>query len=149
MSDSVITAVSSLFAGSIARSITHPIDTIKAKLQVQQGSEKVEFTSMRDAVKVTLRNESIRGLYQGLPIAVVGSLPACVLYFVSYEGSKTALLNYPKINDNKFLAYLTSGMIAETVACAIFVPVDVIKERLQVQSNMKSYKYNGGVDAIR
>ena len=40
-------------------------------------------------------------------------------------------------------------MFAETVACIIFVPVDVIKERRQVQSDLKSVDYKGDVDAIR
>lgn len=32
------------------------------------------------------------------------------------------------------MAYLASGMIAEACCCIVFVPVDVVKERLQVQS---------------
>lgn len=40
-------------------------------------------------------------------------------------------------------------MIAETFSCMIFVPIDVIKERLQVQSNLKLYNYKGGLDALR
>ena len=31
----------------------------------------------------------------------------------------------------------------------IFVPIDVIKERLQVQSNLKMYSYKGGIDALK
>ncbi len=40
-------------------------------------------------------------------------------------------------------------MAAETVACILFVPIDVIKERLQVQSTLRTYKYEGDIDAIR
>ena len=40
-------------------------------------------------------------------------------------------------------------MFAECVACAIFVPVDVIKERRQVQANLGSFKYSNDLDAIR
>ena len=41
------------------------------------------------------------------------------------------------------------GIFAETISCIIFVPVDVIKERRQVQANMHSYEYKGDVDAFR
>ena len=34
-------------------------------------------------------------------------------------------------------------------SCAIFVPVDVVKERLQVQSNRGDSMYKGSVDAFR
>ena len=40
-------------------------------------------------------------------------------------------------------------MFAEAVACTIFVPVDVIKERRQVQANIGTYKYKNDLDAIR
>jgi hypothetical protein len=34
-------------------------------------------------------------------------------------------------------------------SCAIFLPVDVIKERLQVQSNRPETPYRGSLDALR
>ena len=46
-------------------------------------------------------------------------------------------------------------MLAETIACIIYVPVDVIKERLQVQTNIAAngekhtYIYNGSYDALK
>lgn len=33
-------------------------------------------------------------------------------------------------------------------SCGIFLPVDVIKERLQVQDLKRSYKYKGSADAF-
>jgi hypothetical protein len=38
------------------------------------------------------------------------------------------------LGSSPFLVYIMSGMIAEAISCIVFVPVDVIKERLQVQS---------------
>ena len=40
-------------------------------------------------------------------------------------------------------------MFAEAVACMVFVPVDVIKERRQVMTNLKAYEYKSDRDAIR
>lgn len=40
-------------------------------------------------------------------------------------------------------------MFAEAVACILFVPVDVVKERRQVQANMGTFKYKSDGDAIR
>lgn len=34
-------------------------------------------------------------------------------------------------------------------SCAIFLPVDVVKERLQVQDLQRDYKYDGSLDAFR
>lgn len=45
------------------------------------------------------------------------------------------------------LVYLFSGMTAETISCLIWLPIDVIKERMQVQSSLKLYNYKNGVHA--
>ena len=49
-----ITMVSSLFCGSLAKMITHPLDTVKAKLQVQT---KTNDFKIRDVYKETIKNE--------------------------------------------------------------------------------------------
>jgi hypothetical protein len=40
-------------------------------------------------------------------------------------------------------------MVAEACSCSVFVPTDVIKERLQVQGSTSPYKYRGSFDALR
>jgi hypothetical protein len=40
-------------------------------------------------------------------------------------------------------------MFAETISCIVFVPVDVIKERLQVQSNLKTFSYHSDIHAVK
>jgi len=40
-------------------------------------------------------------------------------------------------------------MFAETIACMMFVPIDVIKERRQVQSDLKTFNYKSDLDAIK
>ena len=41
-----------------------------------------------------------------------------------------------------------SGLGAETVSCILWLPIDVIKERLQVQNEIKTYQYANAIDAI-
>lgn len=40
-------------------------------------------------------------------------------------------------------------MMSFIYSCAVFLPVDVVKERLQVQSNRPETPYKGSVDALR
>jgi len=44
---------------------------------------------------------------------------------------------------------MAGGIFAEAVACILFVPIDVIKERRQVQSNLNLYKYSSDFDAVK
>jgi hypothetical protein len=139
-----ITMISGLFSGSIAKLFTHPIDTIKAKIQIDEGKN----TKISNVFKNTIKTEGFRGLYKGLPVSIFGSMPASVLYFGSYEWAKKRLLLIKNFSHGEFLMYFLGGMFAETIACLIYVPVDVIKERRQVQNNLNSYKYKNDLDAL-
>jgi hypothetical protein len=145
-----LTCVSTIFAGSLARLMVHPLDTIKAKLQVQQSiGKEAEFSTIRSAFLKTLHGEGVTGLYRGLVVSVVGAVPALMIYYTTYEYTKRLILQSEWLKQNPFLAYMASGLLAETASCVVFVPVDVIKERLQVQSNLRSYEYTGGLDAFK
>ena len=39
--------------------------------------------------------------------------------------------------------------MAEIVSCSLWLPIDIIKERLQVQSEVKIYNYRGPLEAIK
>ncbi len=70
--------------------------------------------------------------------------------------------NKPALSQGQeFGIHFSSGMLAEAVTCIIYVPVDVVKERIQVQSREslisninslrkpQSYHYNGSLDALQ
>ena len=145
----LITSLSSFISGGVARCIVHPLDTLKAKIQIQQSPKSSEFLSISRSFYMTMNTEGLKGLYKGLNIAVLGSLPATCIYFTTYELSKNALTQSEIFGKNPFFVYFWSGIAAETVSCVFFVPIDVIKERLQVQENLKLYNYNGTLDAFR
>lgn len=140
----LITMISSLFTGSLAKSITHPIDTIKARVQVETKTHEKMF----HAIISLVQKEGIKGLYRGIGISVFGSLPGSVLYFGSYEYAKKHLLFLNYFGNSEFVNYFISGMFAEIVACLLFVPVDIVKGRRQVQSKLKIYEYKNDLDAL-
>lgn len=113
----------------------HPIDTIKAKLQVISipGYSHANFDPKQSLIKQlardTIKAEGLRGLYRGFGIHVLGSIPASGLYFGSYELFKKITLQNAFLQQHSFISYLLGGIFAETISCLIFVPVDVIKER--------------------
>lgn len=48
-----------------------------------------------------------------------------------------------------FFGHMISGFVAEIASCALWLPIDVIKERLQVQSELSVYSYKGPKEAIK
>ena len=55
-------------AGIISRTVTHPLDTVKARLQAPSSS----FRGPIDALVQTYRHEGIRSLYGGFGAVIVG-----------------------------------------------------------------------------
>lgn len=86
-----------------------------------------------------------RNFYKGGLIAIVGSGPAFSVYLTSYHYFKSKLT--PTLS-NTFLLHLSCGLLAEIVSGILWLPIDVVKERMQVQSKLKCYNYSGSINAI-
>ena len=114
-----------------------------------------------DALWRTFRTEGVRGLYRGFGAILVGGTPGTMLYLCSYELCKVrlgALLDDDDVakgggGGREFALHFSCGMLAETIACVIYVPVDVVKERMQVQHssmlNMQGQYYSDSWDALK
>lgn len=126
--------LASSFAGGIARIVCHPIDTIKARLQSGRNS--------------STKLNSLSSLYRGLGAAVIGGVPAICIYLTTYDVAKEILRDAPVIRESPFGIYFCSGLLAEACSCIVFVPTDVIKERMQV-GVAPSLNYNRSGDVLR
>lgn len=67
--------VSGLISGAINKFLTHPIDTLKARIQVNQlhysSIENVKRSGIMDTGRNMYKVEGIRGFYRGVGIACV------------------------------------------------------------------------------
>ena len=150
----VSNALGSAAAGIIGRILTHPLDTAKARLQSLSGNS---YRGPVDVLVKTFRSEGIRGLYRGFPTVIAGGTPGTIIYLCGYDIFKDRISSAlstrdatksSKNNEDSFVVHFAAGILAETVACIIYVPVDVIKERLQIQSKKDLVQYKGGWDAL-
>jgi Mitochondrial carrier protein len=123
-------ALASAAAGIISRLCTHPLDTSKARLQYTPHGQPNPYTGPIHVLVRTFRTEGLSGLYRGLGAVLVGGTPGTVVYLCTYELVKA---QWSTDRAPPFLTHFTAGMIAETIACIIYVPVDVVKERMQIQ----------------
>jgi hypothetical protein len=126
--DILAAMVGSSLSGVVSRIPCHPLDTLKARVQAS-ASSPLGARGVLPVLRELLRAEGVRGLYRGFAVAALGGVPASCLYFTSYELSKRALAGAPAAP-----SHFVAGMAAEAVSCVIYVPVDVVKERLQVRA---------------
>ena len=133
--------------GGVADVMVHPLLTVKARLQVQ-GSQARAGTSAAaynyrgtlDAFRTILRAEGFGGLYKGAS-AIIWATPACSLYFLGYESCKSLGKDNP-------LVHAGSGFFAQLCGSLLWVPTDVLKERMQVQTHVQK-GYESYLKAVR
>jgi len=100
------------------------LDTLKTRLQSPQGF----FAA-----------GGFRGIYNGLGSAVVGSAPGAALFFVTYESVKSSFSNGSKgIQGNEVLVHGVAASLGEIAACAVRVPTEVVKQRVQAGQHVSS-----------
>ncbi|KAF0722446.1 hypothetical protein Ae201684_018448 [Aphanomyces euteiches] len=139
------TMLGSAMAGILARVVCHPLDVAKANLQ---ATGQTIFQNSSHVLRHTFQLEGMRGLYRGFGVILLGSAPATCMYLTSYEESKKLLETNDTFKQSLFLTSFTAGIMAEAVSCVLWVPIDVIKERMQVQSKSKgAFYYKNTIDA--
>lgn len=156
-SEMITNALSSASAGLVSRLMTHPLDTAKARIQAS-STTATHYKNTLDVLVRTTRNEGFLGLYRGFGAVVIGGTPGTIAYLTGYDFFKMKLTqSHPQHNITipEPAVHFCSGMLAETLACIIYVPVDVVKERLQVQHSIQgeslhtTHYYSGSMDALK
>jgi hypothetical protein len=115
------TMLGSTVSGMLSRIPCHPLDTIKSRLQVGEFKSGIFETG-----RAIVRAEGVGALYRGFGLTFWASAPATCVYFSSYEFAKRKF-------GSSVWAHLGAGLVAEALSCSLYVPIDVIKERMQVQ----------------
>lgn len=80
----MLSLLHSTLSGMLVRIPLHPIDTMKARLQVQSGTAgcSVVYKNVADALYKSYARQGIAsGWYPGFGITFFGSAPAACLYF--------------------------------------------------------------------
>ncbi|ESR38395.1 hypothetical protein CICLE_v10028816mg [Citrus x clementina] len=135
-----------MIAGSIAGSVEHmamfPVDTVKTHMQAI-GSCPIKSVGVRQALKSILKTEGPSGLYRGIGAMGLGAGPAHAVYFSIYEVSKKFL---SAGNPNNAVAHAISGVFATVASDAVFTPMDMVKQRLQLGENST---YKGVWDCVK
>jgi len=140
------------FSGTL---VSHPLDTIKVRLQTQDGSQP-KYTGTWNCFQQIIKGESVYGLYKGLAPPLVCQIGINALIF----GVHGNTLRY--LQSTGIRAEIIAGAVSGGVQSLISCPMELIKIRLQMQgvgetrSQMKShiskevrYEYDGPIDCIK
>jgi solute carrier family 25 citrate transporter 1 len=134
-------------SGIAARLVTFPADTLKARLQIQ-GAVKANaaYSNTWSAARHMLRSEGPASFYKGFGAVLLGAVPANLAYFGGYELGKRMMPQQM----GSIVADMATGAFAQVLAGIVYTPIDIVKERMQVQPMMKGqYNYASPLDAYK
>ena len=131
--------------GFLQAATSHPLDTIKSR--VQQGV----YPSISECMRATLAKEGVRGFYRG----VTPPLCLCGLYNSILFSLNQFMTNLVTPHDHRSGAALPLWRVAlaaemtAPVYCLCINPMEVVKVRLQVQPQDDGQRlYTGPIDCI-
>lgn len=134
-----------MIAGSVAGSVEHmamfPVDTVKTHMQAM-GSCPIKSVGLGQALRSILKSNGPLGLYRGIGAMGLGAGPAHAVYFSVYEVCKKF---FSGGNPNNSAAHAVSGVFATVASDAVFTPMDMVKQRLQLNNS----PYKGVLDCVR
>lgn len=134
-----------MLAGSVAGCIEHmamfPVDTVKTHMQAI-GSCPIKSVTVRQALRSIVQTEGPSALYRGIGAMGLGAGPAHAVYFSVYETCKK---RFSGGNPNNAVAHAASGVCATVASDAVFTPMDMVKQRLQLSNS----GYKGVFDCVK
>lgn len=125
-------------AGMSGKLVEYPFDTIKVRLQTQPRGITAE--GPWQCFKATMKNEGIRGLYQGLPSPLLGAMMENAVLFWIYRSAESWMLsNWNKKTQDIAKSRLelplvgVAGCLAGFGAAVVLTPIELVKCRVQIQ----------------
>ncbi|KAK6128608.1 hypothetical protein DH2020_037651 [Rehmannia glutinosa] len=130
----------------------YPISVVKTRMQVA-SHDSVERSAI-SVIKGLLKTDGVSGLYRGFGTVVTGAIPTRVIFLTALETTKVAAFKVVepfKLSEptQAAIANGVAGMMASLCTQTVFVPVDVVSQRLMVQGYSGHATYNGGLDVVR
>ncbi|KAI3454824.1 hypothetical protein Pfo_011487 [Paulownia fortunei] len=124
-------------AGAFGEGMMHPVDTIKTRIQSQAVFNGCKNqNSAIQMVRAVWATDGLAGFYRGVTPGIMGSLATGATYFGVIESTKKWMEeSYPSLGGH--WAHFISGALGDTLGSFIYVPCEVIKQRMQVQGSKK------------
>ncbi|KAJ9293393.1 hypothetical protein DTO271G3_7889 [Paecilomyces variotii] len=158
------TTTGAFIAGGIAAcgavTVTHSFETVKIRLQLQgelqaKDAAVKKYTGVFHAIKVILKNEGPRGLFQGIGSAYIYQIlmNGCRLGFYEPIRGGLATAVYKDAHVQNLGINVFSGAVSGMMGAALGSPFFLVKTRLQSHSPFlpvgTQHNYKNSIDGLR
>lgn len=139
--------------------MVYPLDTLKTRQQSQDFLKT--FADPSTKTKIPSR-DLFKGLYQGIGIVIVATLPAAGTFFTTYEAAKSFIGRHgAAVSVPQAMVHSAASAVAECASCLVLTPAEVIKQNAQMiqrdsgsssrqgSTSIQALKQLGGAGASR
>ena len=135
---------------SCMTTVMHPLNVMKTRAQ---ASSHLVGLSRIEQLKAMVGSSGVRGLFAGLGPVLLGAIPARASYIIALEGVRSPVENLARSvgADNTLAAAAgngASGLAAASVSMLVYVPVDVVSQKMMVET-VQSSSSGGASGAMR
>lgn len=110
--------------------MVYPLDTLKTR---QQSRDFLQTFADPSAKTKLPSRDLFRGLYQGIGVVVVATLPAAGTFFTTYEAAKSFIGRHGSaISLPQAAVHSAASAVAECASCLVLTPAEVIKQNAQM-----------------
>ncbi|XP_029911869.1 solute carrier family 25 member 45 [Myripristis murdjan] len=132
--------VAGSISGALGLAVGHPIDTVKVRLQAQSI-----YKGLFHCVAQTYSHEGVHGFFKGMafPVLTTGIINSIV--FGSYSNALDYLSQSERTDRSQgksasSVQVFTAGCFSGLVQVLVLAPIDLVKVRLQGQTNTSRYR---------
>ncbi|KAG5049597.1 hypothetical protein JHK85_010700 [Glycine max] len=126
-------------AGAFGEGMMHPVDTVKTRLQSQAILNGIQNQkNILQMVRYVWQVDGLKGFYRGVTPGIIGSLATGATYFGVIESTKKWIEDsHPSLRGH--WAHFIAGAVGDTLGSFVYVPCEVMKQRMQIQGTIASW----------
>ena len=130
--------VSGFAGGSLASSVTYPMDTLRTRLAVSTLARPQFFPVLTNIV----RTEGVGALYHGILTTLLCQGTNIAINFAVYETLQRRFLRNSGITDGakqrtSWMSTLACGTVAGSIASVFVFPLDLVRRRQQISGQRR------------
>ncbi|KAL3911526.1 MAG: hypothetical protein SGILL_007247, partial [Bacillariaceae sp.] len=136
-------------AGTVAASITNPLEVIKTQLQSSNRELLKQKGHPMEVAQTIMEQDGVAGFFRGLPPTLLGIIPSRSAYFYAYSRIKSFL--DPTLPEGSPPNAMIAGFMAGIVGNTLTNPIWMVRTRMQllIDHTAGQQQYTGYGNAIK
>lgn len=112
--------------------VVYPYELIKTRQQIMAPNAPCNQQGTFEQILRLRQERGLCALYRGFTWNVLGGIPSEVAYYVGYTKAKNVMLETSVGKRHPSAVYLAAGAMADALSVFLWVPADVVSQRLQL-----------------